>query len=83
MFGEGPNGFTGGLSAGNYVRIAKASPATATRDLTELIEKGALTRTGERRHTRYHLPVPLRPVPRITIDASGEIVTRVQVSHEA
>lgn len=74
MLREGPEGFKGGLSAGNYVRIAKASPATATRDLAEMVEKGALTRTGERRHTRYHLPIPLRPVPRITIDASGEIV---------
>ncbi|KAA0220331.1 MAG: Fic family protein [Planctomycetota bacterium] len=74
MFREGPEGFKGGLSAGNYVSIAKVSPATATRDLAELVEKGALTRTGERRHTRYHLPIPLRPVPRITIDASGEVV---------
>lgn len=75
MFREGPAGFKGGLSAGNYASIAKASPATATRDLSEMVEKGALTRTGERRHTRYHLPIPLRPVPRIMIDAAGEIVT--------
>jgi Fic family protein len=74
MFREGPEGFKGGLSAGNYASIAKASPATATRDLAEMVEKGALTRTGERRHTRYHLPIPPRSVPRITIDASGEIV---------
>lgn len=71
---EGPEGFQGGLSAGNYVSIAKTSPATATRDLAEMVERGALTRTGERRHTRYHLPIPLRRVPRITIDESGEIV---------
>jgi Fic family protein len=75
MFREGPEGFKGGLIAGNYVNIAKASPATATRDLAELVEKGALTRTGKRRHTRYHLPIPLRPVPRIAIDESGEVVT--------
>jgi Fic family protein len=74
MFREGPQGFKGGLSAGNYASIAKASPATATRDLANMVEKGALTRTGERRHTRYHLPIPLRPVSRLTIDASGEIV---------
>jgi len=75
MFREGPDGFKGGLSAGNYVRIAKVSPATATRDLAELVEKSALTRTGERKHTRYHLPIALRPIPRITIDASGDLKT--------
>lgn len=80
MFREGPEGFKGGLSAGNYVSIAKSSPATATRDLAEMVEKGALTRTGERRHTRYHLPIPLRPVPRIAIDESGEIVTTTQTA---
>lgn len=74
MLREGPDGFTGGLSASNYVRIAKTSPATATRDLAELVQKAALTRTGERRHTRYHLSIPLRPVPRIAIDAAGEVV---------
>lgn len=74
MLREGPDGFQGGLSAGKYVRIARASPATATRDLAALVERGALIRTGERRHTRYHLPIPLRPVPRITIDARGEVV---------
>ncbi len=71
---EGPEGFTGGLSAGNYVRIAKTSPATATRDLVDLVAKGALARTGQRRHARYHPTIPLRPVCPIIIDASGNIV---------
>ena len=55
MFGEGVDGFRGGLSAENYVGIAKTSRATATRDLQDLVEQGALTRTGELRHTRYFL----------------------------
>ena len=55
MFREGLNGFKGGLSAENYISIAKTSRATATRDLQELVALGALTRTGELRHTRYHL----------------------------
>jgi Fic family protein len=55
MFGEGIDGFTGGLSAENYISISKASRATATRDLQDLVEKGALARTGELRHTRYYL----------------------------
>jgi Fic family protein len=55
MFREGPEGFKGGLSAGNYSKITDASPATTTRDLADLAEKGALIRTGERRHARYTL----------------------------
>jgi hypothetical protein len=48
MFREGPDGFKGGLSAGNYSTITGASPATTTRDLADLIEKGAVIRTGEK-----------------------------------
>ena len=55
MFREGIDGFKGGLSAENYIGITRASRATATRDLQDLVAKGALARTGERRHTRYHL----------------------------
>jgi Fic family protein len=55
MFREGPEGFKGGLSAGNYSTITGASPATTTRDLADLTEKGALIRTGERKHARYAL----------------------------
>jgi Fic family protein len=57
MFREGVEGFKGGLSAENYMAITGASPATATRDLADLVVKGALTRTGERRHTRYWLNI--------------------------
>lgn len=52
---EGPEGFKGGLSAGKYCTITGASPATARRDLAELVALGALLRTGERRGTRYVL----------------------------
>ncbi len=55
MFREGPDGFAGGLSAGNYRTITDTSLATATRDLSDLVAKGALIRTGERRGARYHL----------------------------
>jgi Fic family protein len=61
MFKEGPDGSKVGL-AGKYGSITGASPATTTRDLADLTEKGALTREGERRHARYKLSVPLRPV---------------------
>jgi Fic family protein len=55
IFREGTTGFKGGLSAENYISITATSRATATRDLQQLVEIGALTRTGERRHTRYAL----------------------------
>jgi Fic family protein len=55
MFREGPERVKGGLSAGNYSTITGASPATTTRDLADLTEKGALVRTGERKHARYAL----------------------------
>jgi len=55
MFREGIGGFKGGLSAANYRAITQATTATTTRDLAALVELGALRRTGERKHTRYHL----------------------------
>lgn len=55
MFKEGIDGFRGGLSAENYISISPTSRATATRDLLDLVEKGALTKAGELRHTRYFL----------------------------
>lgn len=66
MFAEGLGGFKGGLSAENYIAITKTSRATATRDLADLVAKGALVKTGELRHTRYWLNLGLpfiqRPV---------------------
>ncbi len=57
MFREGPEGFVGGLSAENYIRITRATRPTATRDLADLVAKGALGKTGERKFTRYYLRV--------------------------
>ena len=74
MFREGPEGFKGGLSAGKYSTITGASPATTTRDLADLTEKGALIREGERRHARYKLGIPLRPVPHISVSERGKLV---------
>jgi Fic family protein len=74
MLREGPEGFKGGLSAGKYCAITGASPATATRDLVDLVAKGALVRAGERKHARYHLGVPLRPVRRVVLNQRGEPV---------
>ena len=57
MFADGPTGFIGGLSAEKYIAITKTSKATATRDLADLVQKRALTKTGELRHTRYFLHI--------------------------
>lgn len=73
MFREGPEGFKGGLSAGKYSTITGASPATSTRDLADLVEKGALIREGERRYAHYRLSVPLRQVLPVTINERGEL----------
>ena len=74
MFREGPEGFTGGLSAGKYTTITGTSPATATRDLVDLVEKSALIRVGELRHARYHLAMPLHCGKHVTVNERGELV---------
>jgi Fic family protein len=74
MFREGPEGFKGGLSAGKYTTITGSSPATTTRDLSDLVSKGALTRDGELRHARYRLNVPLRAVRQVNVNEQGDVV---------
>jgi Fic family protein len=73
MLREGPEGFEGGLSAGKYASITGASPATATRDLADLVAKHALVRSGEQRHTRYAIAIPLHPVSPVAIDEHGKL----------
>ncbi len=55
MFDAGPNGFEGGMNARKYTGITRASKATATRDLQDLVNKGALTPIGQGRGVRYEL----------------------------
>ena len=74
MLEAGPDGFEEGLSARNYIAITGAAPATATRDLADLVSKGALIRTGNGRYARYHVAIPLRPVPHLEVDALGRII---------
>jgi Fic family protein len=54
---EGPKGFEGGINAGKYITISKASKATATRDLQDLLAKGTIVLLGDSggRSTRYEL----------------------------
>lgn len=52
-------GFADGINAGQYQAVAKVSKATATRHLSDLIEKGCLVRLpGGGRSTRYQINLP-------------------------
>jgi Fic family protein len=57
MFREGVDGFKGGLSAKNYITITSAPRTTVTRDLNDLVGKGGLIKTGQLKHSRYHLNI--------------------------
>ena len=53
MLEDGADNFEGGMSAKKYMAITKASKATATRDLQDLTEMGALLPEGGGRSVRY------------------------------
>lgn len=55
MFEAGPDGFTGGMNARKYIALTGASKATATRDLQQLAQLGALMPVGAGRSARYEL----------------------------
>ena len=55
IFREGVDGFKGGLSSKNHISLTQCSAATATRDLSGLVELGAVVRTGELKNARYFL----------------------------
>ncbi len=57
MFREGAGGFKGGLSTEKYISITGTSRATASRDLSDLLNKKALVKTGVGRGTRYGLDI--------------------------
>lgn len=54
---EGPQGFKGGMNARKYGSLTGVSKASATRDLQNLLEMGAIKRMGEAggRSTRYEV----------------------------
>ncbi len=52
----GNNGFEHGISASQYQKVTKVSRATATRHLTDLLEKGCIVKLeGGGRNTRYQI----------------------------
>jgi Fic family protein len=56
LLDAGPEGFVGGMTNKKYASLTKTSPATAQRDLAELVGKGSLVLTGAGRSVRYELP---------------------------
>ena len=56
LLDAGPQGFVGGMTNKKYASLTKTSPATAQRDLAELVEKGCLKLAGAGRTVRYELP---------------------------
>lgn len=59
LFDAGTSGFKGGLSADNYLKIAKTSASTATRDLKDLVDKKFLIKVGVLKSTRYLLNIKI------------------------
>jgi Fic family protein len=55
LLDAGPDGFAGGMTNRKYAHLTKASPATAQRDLAELVELGTLVLAGAGRSSRYEL----------------------------
>lgn len=58
LLDAGDGGFLGGLTAEKYCKITGASKATATRDLSELLQQGALRCDGIGKATKYYVDVP-------------------------
>lgn len=57
-------GFAGGINAGQYQAVAKVSKATATRHLSDLLEKGYIVRLPSGgRSTRYQIKWPEQATP--------------------
>jgi len=74
MFEAGPDGFAGGMTAKKYISITSASIATATRDLTDLTEKGALVAEGTFRDRHYHLRNARWLAPHVTVSKRSKPV---------
>ena len=55
MLQEGPQGFTGGMSARKYMSLTGVSKATATRDLQTLARLGVFRQLGSGRNSRYEV----------------------------
>jgi Fic family protein len=57
LLDAGDGGFLGGMTAEKHSKITGASKATATRDLVDLLQKGALISRGIGKATKYLINV--------------------------
>ena len=57
LLDEGDGGFLGGLNAEKYMKITASSKATATRDLSDLLESKMLFSVGQGKALRYYIHV--------------------------
>lgn len=57
MLDAGVEGFEGGMNAKKYMSISRASKATATRDLQDLVERAIFQVEGLGRGTRYSVKI--------------------------
>ena len=85
MFEDGEAGAKAGLSAAKWMRMAKVSKPTATRDLAELAQAGAIVPTGDGPQTRYRLNHPAfvpadEPIDGIN-DGINDAVERLVLNH--
>lgn len=58
LLDDGDGGFLGGLNAEKYIKMTGMSKATATRDLTQLVQDGVLFTRGQGKALRYFVNVP-------------------------
>lgn len=61
MLDTGPAGFAGGMTNRKYAHLTGASPATAQRDLADLVARRCLAPVGSGRSTRYELVIESGP----------------------
>lgn len=58
LLDAGDGGFPGGLNVEKYLKMTRTSKATATRDLSDLVQRGLLRTSGLGKAVRYYLSVP-------------------------
>jgi len=69
LLDAGPDGFVGGLTNRKYAHLNHTSPATAQRDLADLVERGILSAEGAGRSVRYEIKsLPPQPPRRNVIE---------------
>lgn len=57
IFKAGISGFKGGMISKKYIKITGTSPATATRDLQDLVEKQVFAEEGTFKNKQYFLKI--------------------------